>query len=1208
MTKTFVEEFIPEMGNINKVYEFFRESGYNTLKEDFKISPSTFNLRKQETEFIESINLVSNYEKNFGIYLIKLNRESQSVIRSFPELLHREIRYSLAIFTHNFINYTFALIESQRIDVGTFKQKLTRLNFDITDLKYTDALLLKRLALNDENIKQSEYFNFKNISQLSEIKANDIFNYLTKDVFNVEKVTKRFFEEYIELFKKVRDFFIKQSKDIKWSHEYSLQLLNRIMFMYFVQKKKWLDDNPKFLKYFWKTYLETKTNNEFYDKWLSVLFFEAFNNKFYRKSYFSKDLNAALALAPYLNGGLFEYNKLDEKLDSIPDSLFDKIFEFFERYNFTIREELPLEIEVAVDPEMIGKVYETLVNISETIDERGEAGIFYTSRVEIDFMCRRSLVEYFHNQITGIEKDIWYDFIFARMEGEKLKIDAEITKHRLWEKIENALDDLSVVDPTCGSGSFLVGMLIIISDLYKRAYAHLNRDIDDFDLKKGIIGRSLYGVDVMEWAVHIAELRLWLQLIVETELKQEQLKSQPLLPNLSFKIRQGDSLVQEIGGINLAIRTGSSDISQNMKRKLTMLKNEKLKFYNNEQGRKFRTEEQILKEELNVFREVLDEKVINIKNQIKKYSRQIEETADLFGRNKSKQTELLEKEYEKQKENLLIELEKVQEAKSALINVTDKPFVWDIDFAEIFSDEKKGFDIVIGNPPYVRQEKIADPSIPKDKITTENKKIYKEKLAKSVKAIFGDKAPQKIDMKSDLYIYFYFHGLNLLNNKGTFCFITSNSWLDVGYGKDLQRFLLENCHIKSIYDNSAKRSFSEADINTIITIFSAPTLKKEIALKKDANFVCFKLPFEEVISGKNLKDIENYKENVFGNEYRLYKVNQEKLLSDGWEYPEYADDKKIETFKFNIGKYSGNKWGGKYLRAPDIYYTILEKGKGKLIHLGELTDIRFGIKTGCNEFFYLDNEKIKEWKIEKEFLKLIIKSPRECKSIIINQENLKYKIFMCHKTKSELKGTNALKYIEWGEKQKSKDGIRWCKVPSVSGRKKWYDLGEQKTKNYLWSRGHNDSHRIYECNIYSADTFSVLYPIKNYLITGAILNSTFTWFMKELFGRTSLGEGGLGSLGIDLVNIEIINIEMIPEKIIQFYSEMKYREIDNIFNELNLNSLKPIRDQKPNPLLDRKKLDDIIFDILGLTEEERNEVYWSVCELVKNRLDKARSV
>jgi hypothetical protein len=136
----------------------------------------------------------------------------------------------------------------------------------------------------------------------------------------------------------------------------------------------------------------------------------------------------------------------------------------------------------------------------------------------------------------------------------------------------------------------------------------------------------------------------------------------------------------------------------------------------------------------------------------------------------------------------------------------------------------------------------------------------------------------------------------------------------------------------------------------------------------------------------------------------------------------------------------------------------------------------------------------------------------------------------------------------------------------------------------------------------------VLYPKYDFDITGAILNSTMVWFGKELHGRKVLGEGGLSSLGVDLVNIQVVNPEVVSRKILNSFNRLRSRNIENIFTELGFDPNHPIREQEPNPLPDRKELDDIVFDALGLTEQERKEVYWAVAELVKARLDKAKSV
>ena len=137
------------------------------------------------------------------------------------------------------------------------------------------------------------------------------------------------------------------------------------------------------------------------------------------------------------------------------------------------------------------------------------------------------------------------------------------------------------------------------------------------------------------------------------------------------------------------------------------------------------------------------------------------------------------------------------------------------------------------------------------------------------------------------------------------------------------------------------------------------------------------------------------------------------------------------------------KWG-QYLRGPDIYFEILEKCADKFVPLAEVANIRRGITTGINEFFYLTEEQIKHWRIEREFVKLVIKSPKECDGIKLKAKNLKFFIFLCHKDKSELKGTNVLRYIKWGETQKTSEGTPWPEVESVKGRRNWYELPKRK--------------------------------------------------------------------------------------------------------------------------------------------------------------------
>jgi len=613
------------------------------------------------------------------------------------------------------------------------------------------------------------------------------------EAFDVEAVTKLFFEGdertgqkgYKHIFGDLQKDLAKQTKDKdnRWAHDYALQFLNRCMFLYFVQRKRWLGGDGDFLASFWQAYRTAgQPRDTFFERWLKVLFFEAFNNRFHGgHRHFPKSIQDALAMAPFLNGGLFTENDLDRRPDfAVTDARFEQVFTFLERYNFTIAEDSPIDQEVAVDPEMIGRVYESLVNVSEEVDERGEAGIFYTPRTEIDLMCRLSLVDNLANHLGARHKNLLYEAVFALEPDEKVSADKGLAKADLWPALAQRLRSLTVADLACGSGSFLVGMLHVLDDLAERANRALNVAEAPFDRKRRIIGQNLYGVDVMEWACHVAELRLWLALIIDVQFRCEELhfRKDPLLPHFTFKIRCGDSLVQEVGGINLGHRRGEQAVPASVKRRIRTLQNAKVAFYENRPEPAFKTEGAIRSEEVSIFRDLLAERVQALENEAKGLMR-IQAAGKARQRNlltgeledRSRQLSLSEAERETCIQFLMTEVERLKHEQQALRQVKDVPFVWDIAFAEVMETDTGGFDIVVGNPPYVRQESIADPRLLRDEVTAENKKEYKAKLARSVylawPRYFGykagtDTADHKIDAKSDLYIYFYFHGLSLL--------------------------------------------------------------------------------------------------------------------------------------------------------------------------------------------------------------------------------------------------------------------------------------------------------------------------------------------------------------------------------------------------------------------------------------------------------------
>ena len=1023
------------------------------------------------------------------------------------------------------------------------------------------------------------------------------------EAFNVEAVTEAFFDGYKAVFQTLQDDLSSQTNDPRWAHDYALQFLNRCMFLYFIQRKGWLGEETEFLRLFWESYQETEgPDDSFVDRWLNVLFFEAFNNQFHGgHRHFPDHIREALALAPYLNGGLFKPNDLDEKHElQISDARFEGIFDFFESYNFTIAEDSPLDQEVAVDPEMIGRVYESLVNVSTEADERGDAGIFYTSRTEIDLMCRLALVDNLTNPIGKDHKNLLYEAIFAFDPDDKARADKNLADAGLWDVFDAGLKGLAIVDPACGSGSFLVGMLHVLDDLRSRANQQLGHEESSFDRKKNIIGHTLYGVDVMEWACHVAELRLWLSLIINADFPRAELhlRDEPLLPHFSFNIRPGDSLVQEIGGMNLAqIHDAFSGVPSSLKARVTRLKTEKLKFFNNDNTRRFRSEKELKHEELQLFLALIDTHAQDLKQSIDDLQQLIDapkwQPMELDGTIDEKvvrELELEATERQKQIDALTQDHDRVSKARDALVKAQGGFFVWDIAFVEIFTGGKGGFDIVIGNPPYVRQENISDPTLPREQITPSNKKAYKAKLARSVyqafPGFFGYK-PQKdtkpdspstavahkLDAKSDLYIYFYFHGLSLLNPNGTFCFITSNSWLDVGYGKDLQAFTLKHCHIKQIIDNQVRRSFASADVNTVISLFSAPDPKADSHLDHTARFVTFTAPFEGVLDAVIFEEVEEADQRRTTKEHRIFPIAQKALLEAG------AADATPQA------KYTGDKWGGKYLRAPDIYWTVLEKGKDKLVRLGDVAEVRFGIKTGANDFFYLNPEKIREWEIEGEFLKPVIKSPRECKSIQIDPTQLKFKLFMCGKDKADLGGTAALEYINWGESQ------RFDQRPSCRSRARWWDLGVRQIPslafNYLISSTARTLYALDGC--YTSDNFQEIHTDSDLKLRLCVaLNSSLFQLMVNMAGRSNFG-GGL----LKLQTYEVSELLCLDPKTISF-------EAEAIFTSSSWDMLDPSNN--------RRTLDTIIFDILNLTQGERDGVYEAVVGLVEARLQKAKSL
>ncbi|MEA3375208.1 MAG: DNA methyltransferase, partial [Chloroflexota bacterium] len=847
---------------------------------------------------------------------------------------------------------------------------------------------LRRIAVGPEDKLRTAIDQFSKIAlplDLADTATAQQIHERHDQAFNVEQVTDDFFRDFKERYFELEESLLQQVDDRQWAHDYALRLLSRLMFVYFIQRKRWIANDSNFMATYWERYQKaTGGDGTFYPNWLWPLFFEAFQDagtsaRILQRKYIPEDLRQALRNAPYLNGGLFRQEQLDRKHAEdfeISDGFFATLLHstedlteqpgFLERYNFTISEDSPLDQEVAVDPEMIGRVYESLVNISESSsdiaddrEEQRKAGIFYTPRTEIDLMCRLALSDYLRNHLGEQHRDLIYELTFSLEAEEKEAADKKVSEVDLWPAISHLLEHVTVVDPACGSGSFLVGMMNILADLRLRADEYVGRNPTVYGLHRDIIRTSLYGVDVMDWACHVAELRLWLQLMIHADPAPGELQGpRPLLPNLSFKIRHGDSLVQELGGVNLAHLKADADIEPATKSELRRLRSDKLSFYDAQQQDPER-EAALHAREQNLFLRICREKAAKLERRMTEIEDDLAATTPTLMGDEPAVKGQERKRLEARRESFDAQVQRLEQVRAAIGQQKQVPFVWDLAFVEIFEGEDQGFDIVVGNPPYVRQEKIADPAA-EDGQSRPGRDRYKNALQRSVYAAyphyFGrDPGDPRLTLsrRSDLYIYFYFHALSLLNPRGAFCFVTSNSWLDVGYGKELQEFLARQVPMHMAIDNQVKRSFALSDVNTVIVLFGAPREERNACLDHTTRFVMAQVPFEQMLHPVFMWEIDGATERTQKPEFRVFPKEQRELLEAGIEGDDEDEGNRLLD---TVGNYGGDKWGGKYLRAPEIYWEILERAGDRLVPLGESAEVRFGIKTGCNEFFYLPNK------------------------------------------------------------------------------------------------------------------------------------------------------------------------------------------------------------------------------------------------------------
>lgn len=600
------------------------------------------------------------------------------------------------------------------------------------------------------------------IQQFEKLKASDLnLKDLTK-AFSVDAVSDMFFDDYKKQYEDIIQYVTGKrmvKKGNKWEEEikndpceeimqefahfpnpekavrdYVKKLMGRLVFLQFLQKKGWLGvpvgepwgtGDREFIQ---NLFANCQDKDHFIDNVLEVLFNDLNTER--------KDDNSQLSIfnyqlkVPYLNGGLFERDATDETEFPLPAKYMQSLLDFFASYNFTIDENDPDDAEVGVDPEMLGRIFENL------LEDNKDKGAFYTPKEIVSYMCRESLIAYLQTDIDDeATKEAIRQFVTTH------DINALGTNDKFCEQVDEALKTVKICDPAIGSGAFPMGLL---KELFQcRTALEGIEQSKVAEIKKHIIQQNIYGVDIEKGAVDIARLRFWLSLIVDEETPQA-------LPNLDFKIMQGNSLLEQYKGVDLSTMTEKK-----------YDKNEGLSFFDNM---------------VDVYREEL-------RNMLAKYYNCTDH-----------------KEKKELRTNIINNVKKQLAEQSINVDFgdldlsgNDQFFLWHTWFYDVFS--QGGFDIVIGNPPYVKE--------------------YTNRHAFDG---FRETSPYYFG-KMDLWYGFACHSIDFLSIGGILCFIAQNNWTTSAGAKKMRNKVLADCQIKQLLDFNTYMVFEDADIQTMIMLF-----------------------------------------------------------------------------------------------------------------------------------------------------------------------------------------------------------------------------------------------------------------------------------------------------------------------------------------------------------------------------------------------------
>lgn len=606
------------------------------------------------------------------------------------------------------------------------------------------------------------------------------------DAFSVERLNKDFFKGYKERYKKFCDYLTGNAKD---NRDYVKKLLGRLVFLQFLQKKGWMGVPAG--SDAWeggdKTYMQNlikryKDNNRLLSDVLEPLFFNTLNEA--RPDDIADSRLGENIKIPYLNGGLFDRDSLDKKNIDFPYAYFKELMEFFSEYNFTIDENDPDDAEVGIDPEMLGHIFENL------LEDNKDKGAFYTPKEIVQYMCRETIVQYLKSHVD----EQLYPAVEALIKNGV--VNTELQNKKTANVIYNLLKTVKVCDPAIGSGAFPMGILNVLYHARLQLYGFL-KSTDDFShakVKRDIIQNNIFGVDIELGAVDIARLRFWLALVVDETMPQP-------LPNLDYKIMCGNSqlcrypLDMPIEGVFVEYnRRGKEKASKEGQQweNFTLDTYKSLVTSYTEEHLNKTTLRSKIAEIKDCFKTTLARGDIKKRQAAERLVSEYEETP-MFGERKA----ILNPDGYKKAKSSLARMKKMEE--EVLNNkYYQNSFEWRFEYPQLLDGQGHftGFDIIIANPPYIKEGRMS--------------KTFFEPYKKS----------PYYKGKMDIWYLFACNCIDLLKNNGSLCFIATNNWTTSFGASILRNKVIKETRICKLIDFGAVMMFESASIQTMIMLFN----------------------------------------------------------------------------------------------------------------------------------------------------------------------------------------------------------------------------------------------------------------------------------------------------------------------------------------------------------------------------------------------------